>query len=67
MAIKLYNPKTQAFVAFTAPVADLPLSELLLLNILVELQVQSVYMQQITGTVIDEPSTLRTDIVSETQ
>lgn len=65
MAIKLYNPKTQTFVPFTAPVADLPLAELLLLNILIELQTISAYQQsdQAAG---DITSAIRTDIVSET-
>ncbi len=73
MALKLYNPKTQAFAAITLPVNDLPLSELLLLNLLIESQVQSEYLKSILGAVRtgnsgstqeDEIETIRVDIVS---
>ncbi|MEY2874024.1 MAG: hypothetical protein RLZZ373_1395 [Pseudomonadota bacterium] len=44
MALRLFDPKTGGFRAITPPVTDLPLSELLLVNILIELQVISMYL-----------------------
>jgi len=61
MAITLYNPKTKAFFAFTAPESDLPLAEVLQMNILIELQVISQYLAENSA---DAPEDLRTDIVS---
>lgn len=64
MALKLFNPKTRAFVSYTASdAADLPLSEMLLLNILIELQMQTELMVQANG-LADSPEALRSDIVS---
>lgn len=44
MALRLYDPKVGGFRAIQPPAADLPLSDLLLLNILIELQVLSMYL-----------------------
>ena len=62
MAIKLYNPRTKAFANFTAPDSgDLPLSDLLQLNILIELRLLAEFMAADSA---DTPDDLRTDIVS---
>lgn len=61
MAIKLYNPRTKVFANFTAPESDLPLSELLQLNILIELRLLTELMAADSA---DNPDDLRTDIVS---
>jgi hypothetical protein len=44
VALRLFDPKTGGFRAITPPAADLPLSDLLLLNVLIELQVISMYL-----------------------
>jgi hypothetical protein len=64
MALKLFNPKTRAFVSFNAPSADIPLMETLLLNILIELQVHTELMVSGYPEIVDSPETLRTDVVS---
>jgi hypothetical protein len=61
MAINLFNPRTSAFVTFAVPVTDLPLSELLLLNILIELQAQT---ELLSSGREDDVDNIRTDIVS---
>ena len=61
MAINLFNPRTSAFVTFAVPVTDLPLSELLLLNILIELQTQTEFLSSGSQ---ENPDNIRTDIVS---
>ncbi len=75
MAITLYNPKTQAFAAMKPPVNDLPFSELLLLNILIEMQTQTHYLKEMDEAAksnltpnfqADEIKNIRTDIVSVT-
>lgn len=63
MAIKIYNPTTKNFVSFTPGNTELPFVEVLLLNILIEMQVHSVYLSETTN--LDEPSTVRSDLVAE--
>lgn len=63
-AIKLYNPKTQAFSAITPPVGDIPFGELVMLNVLIELQTITRYMEQDSHPLKDA-SDVRSDIVSE--
>lgn len=66
MALKLYNPRTQTFVSFTPPVSDLPLSEMLLLNILIEMQAQTFLMQEQSPNLPPDPAeVIRASIVSE--
>ncbi len=67
MAIRLFNPRTKLFQNLTvSDSADLPLQELLLLNILVELQVlTSMFVEG--APLADQPEQIRTDIVSLTQ
>jgi len=63
MALTLYDPRTKAFRAFTTPNGDLPLGEILLLNIFIELQTITDYLaNQTPGS--DTPTNIRTDIVS---
>jgi hypothetical protein len=68
MALKLYNPRTKAFVTFTPPDnGDIPLSDLLALNILIELKVLSHYMsQQNVGSAYEDTSNVLADVVSVT-
>jgi hypothetical protein len=61
MAITLYNPRTSGFVSFSVPVSDLPLSEMLLLNILIELRTQTEFLSSGRE---DDLDNIRTDIVS---
>lgn len=64
MALTLYNPKTQTFAALTPPNADLPLVEVLLFNILIELQVQSQLIQDQNPMLLDTLEDARAGIVS---
>lgn len=64
MALKLYNPKTQSFTSITPSISDLPFSELLLLNILIELQAQS-EMIAASNPGIDTIQQIRTDVAAE--
>ena len=64
MALTLYNPKTQEFGPLTPPPADLPLVEVLLFNILIELQVQSQLIQDQNPTLLDTLEEARAGIVS---
>ena len=64
MALTLYDPRTKEFRAFSTPnEVSLPLTEMLLLNILIELHTLTDYLaNQTPGS--DDPSNIRTDIVS---
>lgn len=65
MALSLYDPRTQSFRTFTAPVADLPFDQMLLLNILIECKLQTHYLQLLAAPT-DEIVNIRADIVSVT-
>jgi hypothetical protein len=66
MSIRLFNPKTRTFVDLSAPQYDLPLVELLLLNILVELRTQTEQFANSDGnTRLEQPESLRESVVSE--
>lgn len=62
MALTLFDPRTKAFRAFTTPSSDLPLDQVLLLNILIELHTITNYLANQTPG--DDPTNIRTDIVS---
>ena len=66
MALKLYDPVRKVFANLTPPEAgQMPMSELLLLNILIELQsISQVLMEQSPGVPSSSIEQLRTDIVS---
>jgi hypothetical protein len=66
MALKLYNPKTKAFTTFSPPSdADLPLDQMLLVNILIELKSINHFMSlQQAGSAYEDPMNILTDIVS---
>jgi hypothetical protein len=67
MALKVYNPKTKAFaVLATSGESDLPLSDVLLLNILIEMQVHTEYLAALTpGNPVESPEALRSSLVSK--
>lgn len=46
MSLRIYSPKTRTFGNVEVPAGDLPLSEVLLLNILMELQTISVLLAE---------------------
>lgn len=62
MSIRIYDPAVSAYVQVdTGQISQ----SALLLNILVELQVHTMYLQQMTmGVVEDNPITLRNDIIN---
>jgi hypothetical protein len=65
MALKLYNPKTKAFGAFNTPDTDLPLDQVLLVNILIELKSINHFLStQNAGSAYEDPQNILTDIVS---
>jgi hypothetical protein len=62
MAIRIYDPAVNAYVQVDSGNVS---QSALLLNILIELQVQTLYLQnQNIGIVNDDPVTLRNDIVN---
>lgn len=64
MGLQLFNPRTKVFETFTTPSeGTLPLAERLLLNILIEMQVQTQILSDATPGG-DAPANIRTDIVS---
>ena len=64
MAITLFNPRTKAFFSYTPPDdGNLPLDQVISLNILIELRVISEFLESESG---DSADDLRTDIVSST-
>lgn len=67
MALRLYNPKTRSFQAVNPPdAADLPLSDLLMVNVLIELQVLSMYLHAASPNIpFEDPQAQRLSIVSE--
>lgn len=67
MAVKLYDPKTKAFRALgTSDSTDLPLSEVLLFNVLIELQCISMYLHAGSPNhPAEDPAQMRASIVSE--
>lgn len=67
MALKLFQPKTRTFVTMNLPDADLPTSEILLLNILIELQVLTQQLSDAEGNPrLETPEDTRQSLVSET-
>lgn len=65
MALRIYNPKTQTFGAFNHQASDLPLDEVLLLNILIELQTISHMLgEQSPGLPSSTVESVRIDAVS---
>lgn len=66
MALKLYNAKTKAFATFTPSAeVDLPLDQVLLLNILIELKSINHFLSvQNAGSAYEDPANILTDIVS---
>ncbi len=64
MALKLYEPKAQAFTTYTPPVGALPFDQLMLLNILIELKSINQYLSaQNAGTLFESPENVLSDIV----
>ena len=68
MALNLYNPKSKAFETYTPNDAvSLPLDQLLLLNILIELKALTHFMaNQTVGSAYEDPQNILNDIVSVT-
>lgn len=67
MAFTLYNPKTKTFSTRDTPSdGSLPFSEILLLNILIELQVLTFLMQEGSGVTPSPLESLRADIAAST-
>ena len=66
---KIYNPRTGAFELLNINAGtQLPMNELLLLNILIELQTQTLMIGEAgKDYVSDSPETIRNSIVSEIQ
>lgn len=66
MALTVYDPRTKAFRAFTTPNdGDLPLGDMLLLNIFIEMQTQTQILANLTpGADTEDPQNIRADIVS---
>ena len=66
MALRLYDPKISGFRAIQPPATDLPLSELLLTNILIELQVISMYLHASSpNTPSEDPHLMRVNATQE--
>jgi hypothetical protein len=62
MSIQLYDPNSNSYVQLDSGRVS---QEMLLVNILIELQVHTMYLQQMhTGVVDDDPIQLRKDIVN---
>lgn len=63
MALSLYNPEFNAFRNWTPPGA-MSTTDMLLLNVIIELKIISNYQQLVSGG--DEQTAVRNDIVSVT-
>ena len=62
MAIQLYDPNTKSYVQLDSGASS---TEMLLVNILIELQVITMYLNQSAiGVVEDNPIQLRQDVVN---
>jgi hypothetical protein len=60
----VYRPKTQDFGTWGVPQGDLPVAEVLLLNILIELQVQSAILKDANPSLdLDSLEIMRADAV----
>lgn len=75
MALKLYNPRTKAYVTYAPAEYDLSPTELFLLNILIETKAQTHYLASINqavmennrpGNQFEDPGNVLADIVSVT-